>query len=452
MNVNMPVMSPLKISETSLQDEQMEEPGAEERPDHLPDDTETGLSSLASGRLIHRQVVEEKKEEEYPSNPVEGATKGDESSAGEFEEEWEDDQNAWNGCVCGEIHKKTTKVFWIQCDDCDSWFDVAEKCVGFTEDEAEDIGRWICWACGSDGEESDPAAGECMTPPIGMHDAHDVLEEAAKPASSTSARKPSSKAGSVASSQGSEQNFASKKPSKAKISKSTEHGTAPGSIASAGDRSTAPQKSGSLASKKSGSKKKPKVYKDGRPSWKDRQLMKTNEGNLLSNAQPVLLRDGTYRKPTGRVPKGFQWDKHRGLWAPRRKPGTSSQAVTSDEKIPEKKNQEVHSLRIQEHVKTDNGRKAKSNDVAACKPVAKKPSSSEESISGTGDVHMTFKEGDLVYVEHHAWPGWNCEGGIGRIGKSYLNDDGDRLYDIKYVVGRSERGILAEFVYSYSFG
>ena len=53
------------------------------------------------------------------------------------------------GCVCGKIHDERWKLFWIQCEACDSWYDVSEKCVGFSEQEAKNVKGWNCWACPS---------------------------------------------------------------------------------------------------------------------------------------------------------------------------------------------------------------------------------------------------------------------------------------------------------------
>lgn len=53
------------------------------------------------------------------------------------------------GCVCGKIHDERWKLFWIQCETCDSWYDVSEKCVGFSEQDAKKIKGWNCWACPS---------------------------------------------------------------------------------------------------------------------------------------------------------------------------------------------------------------------------------------------------------------------------------------------------------------
>lgn len=43
------------------------------------------------------------------------------------------------------------KTFWIQCDGCDSWYHVAEKCIGFGEQQANrDDFQWNCVVCTPD--------------------------------------------------------------------------------------------------------------------------------------------------------------------------------------------------------------------------------------------------------------------------------------------------------------
>lgn len=63
------------------------------------------------------------------------------------EEEWSDDGNCWNGCVCGAVHGEGIPVFWVQCDHCQSWYNVAKQCVLMSEEEAKDLDKWLCWAC-----------------------------------------------------------------------------------------------------------------------------------------------------------------------------------------------------------------------------------------------------------------------------------------------------------------
>jgi hypothetical protein len=57
-----------------------------------------------------------------------------------------EDQNPCMGCICGESHDHRFKKFWLQCESCKSWYDVAQKCIGFDRDKAENI-AWHCEAC-----------------------------------------------------------------------------------------------------------------------------------------------------------------------------------------------------------------------------------------------------------------------------------------------------------------
>ena len=57
-----------------------------------------------------------------------------------------EDQNPCMGCICGELHDDRFKKFWLQCESCKSWYDVAQKCIGFDRNKAENI-VWHCEAC-----------------------------------------------------------------------------------------------------------------------------------------------------------------------------------------------------------------------------------------------------------------------------------------------------------------
>jgi hypothetical protein len=62
-------------------------------------------------------------------------------------ENWEDDDDPWIGCVCGETHEVNVCMFWIQCDLCGTWLHVSSECVGFDEEEAKKLEKWICNVC-----------------------------------------------------------------------------------------------------------------------------------------------------------------------------------------------------------------------------------------------------------------------------------------------------------------
>lgn len=76
------------------------------------------------------------------------------SSEESTQNEWEEDENPWLGCICGTTHKKPISVFWIQCDACDAWYNCGENCVGFSEQEAQKRDQWQCPDCSSVVEDS----------------------------------------------------------------------------------------------------------------------------------------------------------------------------------------------------------------------------------------------------------------------------------------------------------
>ena len=85
------------------------------------------------------------------SEPREEIDADDTSNAASLKsDDWDNDDNPWVGCVCGEIHASPAVVFWIQCEACDTWCNVAPACVGFDEDEAKFKDKWTCRACPSD--------------------------------------------------------------------------------------------------------------------------------------------------------------------------------------------------------------------------------------------------------------------------------------------------------------
>lgn len=79
------------------------------------------------------------------------------SISAESVDDCDEDMNAWLGCVCGENHEKIS-VFWIQCDSCESWYNVSSKCLGLSESEASKLEEWLCLGCG--GEEGGKVALE----------------------------------------------------------------------------------------------------------------------------------------------------------------------------------------------------------------------------------------------------------------------------------------------------
>lgn len=106
----------------------------------------TNASSLEQQSLDLDQG-EDKEEEDgigLPVTALEDDFARDEDSEQDPNDE-EDDGNAWFGCVCGVVHR-SLPVFWIQCESCESWYNVSSDCVNFSQEEAEKI-SWTCLGC-----------------------------------------------------------------------------------------------------------------------------------------------------------------------------------------------------------------------------------------------------------------------------------------------------------------
>lgn len=120
-----------------------------ERPDNTADDiTKTDLYLLRKSPLKSKVAPTSNSNENNNQYTSDTDKSGGTGAQHDSSKEWDDDQNAWNGCVCGIIHSKGKQMFWIQCEECDSWYDVSEKCVGFNVKQAKMIQKWTCWACG----------------------------------------------------------------------------------------------------------------------------------------------------------------------------------------------------------------------------------------------------------------------------------------------------------------
>jgi hypothetical protein len=65
----------------------------------------------------------------------------------EADDSWEEEDDPWIDCVCGESHETDVSMFWIQCDLCRTWLHVSSECVGFDEKEAKKLKKWVCNVC-----------------------------------------------------------------------------------------------------------------------------------------------------------------------------------------------------------------------------------------------------------------------------------------------------------------
>jgi hypothetical protein len=185
------------------------------------------------------------------------------------------------GCVCGVTHDQNVRVFWIQCDVCSSWYNVADDCVEFTESHAKTLKRWICWGCPLPNDEPE---------------------------------------------------------------------------------------------------------------------------NPLSLDSP----ESVFRYETnGRFDAQQNMDKARQ---------------------PQKSQCALDSLNKSTRTKV------------------------ERNVDKASDFEKLFEKGELVFVEEHAWSGVNNSEGVASITRAYIDEDGDQVYDIKYVVGGSKRGVLPQYLNRHTFG
>lgn len=220
-----------------------------------------------------------------------------------------DDGNAWLGCICGKVHKRIP-VFWIQCDKCNSWYNVAPKCVGFTERDAHSLKKWFCSGCPQEKETITAESASC---------------------------------------------------------------------------------------------------------------------NISTIFRPIQTsgqnKDDTFAQPRGRRSNKYHRDSRPG-------------ALDKFEDCPSTGSNHKKSKNI-EYNDSDSTQDPEEN--ARC-PESK-----------TQGRHPVFALDTLVYVQKHSWPGVNVEEGLARIIQSYVDDDGDLVYDIKYTaIKGSVKGVLAEYIIPYS--
>ena len=72
-------------------------------------------------------------------------------------------------------------------------------------------------------------------------------------------------------------------------------------------------------------------------------------------------------------------------------------------------------------------------------------------VRQTDETEEVFSTGDLVFVTEHGWPGINNPEGVAKVLKAYLDEDGDQVYDLKYVVGPKVNGVLPEYLRRHTF-
>jgi hypothetical protein len=328
---------PKPISEGVVEEDCADSQGSMSFQNNLADDEAEECTHSQGSMSSHKTTLEP---DEEGSDTINDA-----------ESEWEDDGNAWLGCVCGVIHNETVAVFWIQCDTCQSWYNVSEECAGLGANDAEKVERWICWGCPvSDGD-------NCST----MNTS--VLPQSEEVVDLPTAQDPSCDA-------------------------------------------------------------------DDSSRVEETVQRLTGDGCIRPKSKPREKEDGTYAKPKGPGPVGFYWHKEFGIWSPKgpkHKPSPSK-------------------LQAQNRASSNEG-----GSLSKERSINRGDSRSEEATGENTQPSAAFTRGDIVFIEEHGWAGVSNASGAATVLKSRVDDEGDLLYDIKYIIGRTARGVLAEYVSLHSF-
>ena len=103
------------------------------------DENEISPTRIASNRSSRDRIDDSTLSSTATKDGGDGKEDSDDSEDG--------DENPWLGCVCGNTHPHPIKVFWIQCEGCEAWYNAAEECLGFDESTAEGLSNWCCWTC-----------------------------------------------------------------------------------------------------------------------------------------------------------------------------------------------------------------------------------------------------------------------------------------------------------------
>ncbi len=286
------------------------------------------------------------------------------------------------------------KTFWIQCESCDSWYHVAEKCIGFGEQQANrDDFRWSCVVCAPDVDSGNENANLSNNASYaGNLHLDEAKKDCDQPTNPTEYKEPH-----VNNDDEGKHKLAPTTIEKDKRSK--RNPSTPPAVRQLKSYNNAGSGNG-----------------DRLGYWEDLQTM-----SVIGNP------DRSLRK---RPSKTMVCGNH-----------STSKGNREEEKDAQLSSDIKTNPLIQNHVesKTD-------SDVTLDTPIG--------TSSGEDDAipSQTFEVGDLVFVENHAWAYVNNSGGIGFIQKTYLDTEGARVYDVKYpALDRTEKGIMAEYISPYSF-
>jgi hypothetical protein len=375
----------------------------------------------------------------------------------------EDDGNAWCGCVCGFVHPKKVPVYWIQCGACMTWYNVSKACVGFDCHHAKSLEQWECWACKDPDESTDEATEqECTKETILTRNAQhqlQTIEQSNAPSDGNSLleEQQSIEVGShdrlqpPASASEATEDFMSTLMGTTNQHTRGRHSSRGVYVPDSEQElvSGAPVVVENINQQMQGASRN---VSNGKYIPPDRW---TEDGCILPKSKPKQRPDGTFVRVVGPGIAGFRWDEIRGVYQPVEKRTTAMGAPPHEKSTAGKHGGDdgCRSQRSQSSSRLRPRRRVSAESASTSSPGNHNP---EEGIDTTNnnstlDIVQVLNEGDHVLIKEHAWPGVDNPEGIAVVLKSYIDEDGDRLYDVKYVVGRKKIGILAEFVSRHVF-
>jgi hypothetical protein len=146
----------------------------------------------------------------------------------------------------------------------------------------------------------------------------------------------------------------------------------------------------------------------------------------------------------------LEWDENEGLWvpksrlkSPRKRP---SPGATSKERKglapPPSKNKK----KLAEPMPSSSSKKSRILSRKKSQESSNESAESCKEASTETKPPQIFQKGDLVEVESHSWACINNLGGVGYVTDIQIDDEGDRNYQIKYVIGRRFEWCLGKFM------
>jgi hypothetical protein len=338
--------------------------------------------------------------------------------------------------VCGAKHSPSRfKTFWIQCESCNSWYHVAENCIGFDDQQANCPNFvWNCAACVPDSESDEEIV------PSNNNSGHTRALQLDKAKHDCSQQRNRCEDELHKQSAEREESMIFVNDTTREICPVNPSEPQPHT-----DLASEPTSELILPKGRSENKLATPLAleqlkshnRDGSSYWE------TLKAEQLPNNPDRCLRKRkftTNKREQHRIDGG----------------GEKDQTLLSTK--PKNKKRGVRSNKVEGKLKdTGENKRQTLSQRARSRSVRERvepkiESDDDSSVTPTMVPNRRFEVGDLVYVEDHAWAYVNNSGGIGLIHKTYISDDGDHVYDVKYpALDRTEKRIMAEFISPYCF-